>query len=127
MNFIIDMASVPEKQKLFGILKKLKPVRYVFDVKQWKNRRSINQNRYYFGVVLETISQATGFFPDELHDILKRKFNPKIKVLRQTGEELLIGGTTTELNTEEFEKYLENIRIWALSELDVLVPLPGEI
>ena len=121
------MASVPEKQKLFDILKKLKPTRYIFDIKQYRLRRSINANKYYWGVVIETISQATGFFPDELHDILKRKFNPKIKVLRQTGEEMVIGGTTTELNTAEFETYLENIRVWALSDLDILIPLPGEI
>jgi hypothetical protein len=127
MNLVVDMASVTEKQRLYEVLKKLKPARYIFDIKQYRLRRSINQNKYYFGVVLERISQATGFFPDELHDILKRKFNPKIKVLRQTGEEMVIGGTTTEMNTEEFEKYLENIRIWALSELDCLVPLPNEV
>lgn len=126
MDLQIDFSKETEKKKLFGVLQKLKPVRYSLSIKQWRKRRSVSQNKFYWGVVLDILSKETGFFPDELHDILKKKFNPKVKVLRQTGEEFLIGGTTTEMETLEFENYLESIRTWALTDLDIFIPLPNE-
>src|SRR6188768_3163269 len=126
MNFIIDMASVPEKQKLFGILKKLKPVRYVFDIKQWKNRRSINQNNYYHACIVEPLAAYLGYIKEDMHEALKLKFNPKYLTNRKTGEVTTIGGSTTELTTSEMEEYQEQIRIWSLTELDFLIKLPNE-
>lgn len=126
MELQIDFSRETEKRKLYKLLKSLKPVPYVLKIKKWQKKRSISQNKYYWGVVIEILSSETGFFPEEMHDVLKKKFNPKVKVLKQTGEELLIGGTTTEMETLEFENYLESVRTWALTELDIYIPLPNE-
>jgi hypothetical protein len=120
------MASVPEKQKLFDILKKLKPTRYIFDIKQYRLRRSINQNNYYHACIVEPLALFLGYTKDEMHEVLKLKFNPKYLTNRQTGEQMVIGGSTTLLDTAEMEHYQDQIRIWALTELDFLIKLPNE-
>ena len=42
-----------------------------------KHKRSLPQNRYYWGVVLEDIADQTGFWPDEIHDFNKVNFGMK--------------------------------------------------
>jgi len=96
-------------------------------LKKHKKQRSNNQNRYYWGVVLPIISEYVGYRSDEvemLHDNLRYKF------LRESDLEkfgLPRIGSTKKLNTEKFEKYLSNIRIWATSELGIKIPLPNEV
>jgi hypothetical protein len=126
ISLVIDMSKEDQKLRLYKVLKTLKPVKYSLDIKQFKNKRSNPQNRYYWGVIIKILSNETGFFPDEMHEHLKRKFLPVEKVIKQTGERVIVGSTTTELDTFEGEQYFEQIRIWALSELDILIPEPNE-
>jgi len=39
-----------------------------------KSQRSLNQNSYYHGVVVKTLSDFTGYDPEEMHEVLKFKF-----------------------------------------------------
>ena len=91
-----------------------------------KNNRSNNQNAYYWGVVLDMLGKYLGYFPDEIHEVLKQKFLPK-KSLVFKSEEIIIAESTTTLDTQGFEDYLEMIRTWASSELQFYIPLPNEI
>lgn len=98
--------------------------------------RSILENSYYWGVVLDTISSETG--DDDvnfLHDFCKVKFlGPKvlgkpIDMEELDNEQIKKGAkvlTTTTLKTFEFEHYLSQIRIWASRDLSVFIPLPNE-
>jgi len=90
--------------------------------------RSLNQNAWYWGCIVEAISEHTGYTPDEVHDLLKQKFIPK-KLAIQDGngeikDELVIGGTTTKLNKVQFGEYCEAIRRWAAMDLDIVIPDP---
>ncbi len=126
IQLITDFSNETEKKKLYGILKSVKPVKYLVKLSKYRKQRSMPQNKYYWGVVLEILSDCTGFTPEEMHHVLKAKFNPVQKTFKATGETFLMGKSTTELNTEEMEKYLEQIRIFAVQELDCLIPLPNE-
>lgn len=90
--------------------------------------RSHLQNRYYWGVVVDLLSEHTGHTPDEIHDLLKAKFLPKkLAVQDGNGEirgEYVIGGSTAALDKVAFGEYVEAIRHWAAIELDVLIPDP---
>ena len=86
--------------------------------------RSLSQNSYYWGVVIQYISDFTGYEPNELHDELKRKFNPQASRLTN-GE--TYGGSTTKLSTGEFKDYVERIVRWAAMELHVFIPDPNEV
>jgi hypothetical protein len=126
MNLIIDFSKELDKKKLFDILKKLKPVKQCIEIKQYRKGRSNNQLRYYFGVVLKTISNETGNDVEALHEYFKKKFNPAEVKFKATGESLIVGGSTAEFDTADMEAYLEQIRIFALSELHILISLPNE-
>ena len=39
--------------------------------------RSLQANKFYWGVVLETLAHYTGYSPEEMHFICKAKFLPK--------------------------------------------------
>jgi hypothetical protein len=90
-----------------------------------KKRRSYEQLAYTWGCVLSVLSKETGISKEDLWEVLKQKFNPKVHFL-PNGEPILIGETTKKLNTSEYEQFLEQIRIWALSELNIVIPLPNE-
>ena len=37
-------------------------------------QRSGQQSKYYWGVIVEMISQHTGYTPEEVHELLKQRF-----------------------------------------------------
>lgn len=91
--------------------------------------RSPQANRYYWGVVMEALSQHTGYTPEEMHELCKAQFLPrKLAVSDGNGEvvgEFVLGGSTRSLKTNEFYEYVERVRQWA-AELDCYVPDPRE-
>jgi len=81
---------------------------------QWvSTTRSNPQNKYYFGVVVDMISEETGNEPEETHELLKLKF------LKPMGK-----ANTTQLDTREFNLYIEKIQRWAAIELGCIIPDP---
>lgn len=84
--------------------------------------RSNNQNRLYWGVVVQTIATETGHTSEEIHSVLKQMFLPR-RFVTVGKHEHELHKTTTELTTEEFSLYLEQIRAWASTELNINLPL----
>lgn len=88
--------------------------------------RSLQANKFYWGVIVETLSEHTGYEPDEMHEILKSKFLPKkLAVADGNGEivgEFVIGGSTTKLDKAAFADYLRKIQQWAAEDLGVVIP-----
>lgn len=125
MIIFIDFQKKESKQKLFEYLKTLNSV-YKIEIKKDKNKRSYSQNRYYHGIVVKLIAEDTGHFPDEMHEILKTMFLQYDAIIEKTGVVVRIAKSTTELNTAEFEEYLEKCRIFALTDLGIRIPLPNE-
>jgi len=81
-----------------------------------------NQNGYYWSVVIPILSEHFGYLPDEVHLALKFKF------LRNGGSENLPKfRSTSSINKHEWEDLMEKIRIWALSDFDIKIPLPNEV
>ncbi|OPY83165.1 MAG: hypothetical protein A4E71_02920 [Smithella sp. PtaU1.Bin162] len=105
--------------------KKLSGKRVELTLKEEKSQRSLNQNNYYWGVVLKVLSEHTGYDPDDMHEICRYMFLKSFKTVGNFDREYV--KSTTELNTAEFEEYLEKIRRWAAVELNCYTPLPNEI
>jgi hypothetical protein len=101
---------------------------YEIAVRRLYANRSQQQNRYYWGVVVEMLSEYTGFTPDEMHEWLKMKFIPKkLAVCDGNGEvdgEFVVGGSTRKMTPTQFEDYMRTIREWAAEKLDVVIPDP---
>jgi len=125
MNFAIN--NKQDKQNLFNYLKELDND-YIVSVKKQRNNRSNMQNNYYWACIVQELSNFTGFFPDEMHDILKVKFSSEWQTIEI--EDICVSvqtlNSTARMNTGEFELYVEQIRIWALSELGIRLMLPNE-
>jgi hypothetical protein len=93
--------------------------------------RSLNQNAWYWGVIVEAISDYTGFTPDEVHEFLKAKFIPKrLAIADGNGEvvdEYVLGGSTRKMNTLQFGEFCETVRRWAAETLAIDIPDPGDL
>lgn len=92
-------------------------------------RRTDRQNKFYWGVVVKLISDYTGIEPNELHEFLKAQFAPRVetKIELQNGQSIvkLLPISTTKLFTKQFsDDYIEKIRTWAASDLNLVIPDP---
>ena len=90
-------------------------------VRKPKKPRSKQENRYYWGVVIKLLSEATGYNQDEMHEALRMLFLVDRSDLIPTLK------STAFLTVEEFEEYLSTIRMWASQSLNCYIPLPNEV
>lgn len=88
-----------------------------------RKKRSVNQNSYYWGVVVAMIAEAAGYpTPEEAHDALRLHF------LGQHREgQLPTMKSTAELSTTEFEDYLSHCRQLASEMFGLYIPEPNEV
>jgi hypothetical protein len=110
--------------KYFVQVSKLEGKRFELVLRVEKKQRSLPENSYYWGVVLEILSD-NGNTPDEWHEICRYMFLKSFKTIG--GKELEYIKSTTELSTIEFEEYLEKIRRWAMAVFNYHIPLPNEV
>lgn len=106
-------------------MKRMRAGKVIVVVQHPTTGRSSQANRYYWGVVLAAISEHTGYEQDELHEYFKKRFNP-VFVSLGDGEEI-VGGSTSRMDTSTFHDYVERIRRFALTELNVMTPDPNEV
>ena len=96
-------------------------------VKPFKNKRSQNQNKYYWGVVIKELVVKLNADNEEIHSAMKQLFLST--VIRLGTLEIPTVRSTASLNTEEMEEYMSKIRQWASAtpEVALYIPLPNEI
>jgi len=109
-----------ESNELKEKIKSLKDGKYWIEIKNKKPSRSSQQNRYYWGVVLQAMSETTGYSVDEMHQLMARKY------LAYEKYDLMFSRSTTQLDTKEFEEYMEKLRHFASVELACWIPEPNE-
>ena len=95
-------------------------------IRKAKTKRTNEQNRYYWGVVIPILADYFGHdCAEDIHEDLKLKFNPIESKIDSTKK---IGGSTTKLSTIDFysaeDSYIERICRWAASEYDIYIPPP---
>ena len=96
-----------------------------------KKQRSLQQNAYYFGVIIPMLRQGlidTGLrvSKSETHEMLKSKFLKKEIINEKTGEIFEYIGSTTEMSTVDFMGFIAEIQMWASTYLSLYLPDPGE-
>jgi hypothetical protein len=120
--------EVRNRKSFAAAIKRMRDGEVDITVSRHAATRSQQQNRFYWGVIVDLLSDHTGYTPDEVHELLKARFIPKkLAVCDGNGEivgEYVIGGTTTKMNKIEFGEYVESIRRWAAEELGVVIPDP---
>lgn len=96
--------------------------RVVTETKKFRKNRTDAQNRYWWKIVINILSEETGFEPEEMHDWIKREFLP---VVSKKGD-FKSGRSTTRLTTLEFVDLIERVQRWASMELNCYIPDPNE-
>ena len=94
------------------------------------NKRSGQQNRYYWGLVIPMLTEAFKDLGHELsqeetHEFLKAKFNSKQIHNEDTGEAIDLPLSTTRLSKFDFSEYIEKIQRFAAEFLNVVIPDPN--
>lgn len=125
MKFIIKDNN--DKKLLITHLKSLGD-NYIVEVKQNKNTRSMNQNKYYWKCIVQELAKELGYTVDEMHDALKIKFSSEWSQIEYKDKLIPLHSvkSTTVMNTKEFETYCEQIRIWAITDLSIRLRQPNE-
>lgn len=112
-------------------------------IKPYKKNRSVQQNKYLWGVVYPAIiNDENGMLFTEsleqqiaplkvskaevVHELCKHKFLPKVKTVTPSGEVVVLNATTAKLNAFEFQQYVENIQMWAMQTFGIDIPTPNQ-
>lgn len=121
-----DGKIVFDNRKIFDkTLAQYEDGKIIVEVRREKNKRTLDQNAYYWGVVLKTISIDTGHTEQELHDVLKAYIPKKtMPFIKKDGSTINVSvpRSTTELSTGEFSEYIERIRAKFAMEFGIIIP-----
>ena len=96
------------------------------------NKRSNNQNSYYWAVVIPILKDAIlnewgeVWSKEKTHDFCKMQFNYFEKINEDTGEIIRVPKSTTENTTTTQEEFHLEIRKFAKEWFNVDIPLPNE-
>jgi hypothetical protein len=94
-------------QLAIGIVSSLDEGVYDMIIMDKEGARSHDQNSLLWGVIYKGLSDTTGYTQEELHDILRMKFD-----LKDEDGKLL---STATLTKSEFNDYLDKIINWSRS------------
>lgn len=109
-----------------GFLLHLKGKRVGVTVKPERKHRTLQANAYYWKVVLGLIAEWSGHEREEVHDAMKEKFLSRTTIDFPGGKRLVVSPSTAELDTVEFQVYLDRVKRWA-AEQGLNIPDPNEV
>lgn len=95
-------------------------------IKVARPQRSSSQNRFWHGVVIPLFAEHCGYELDEMKDALALRLIPKTVVDLETGEERIVPGHTSALNTKGFNDLIERAQRLA-AEMGIVIPDPETV
>lgn len=98
-----------------------------YSINKWHPTRSILQNDRYFGM-LTYVSIETGNSKDSLHELMKKKFLTKRKLVKLGKKKIWsqITQSTTKLTTKKFMQYNDEVEQF-FREFDIFIPPVGSL
>ncbi|MFA5168759.1 MAG: hypothetical protein WC530_09550 [Candidatus Omnitrophota bacterium] len=93
----------------------------VVTIKRRYKNRTLNQNAYYWGVVLPPIAEHTGHTAEECHEAYKRMFLPP-RIVEFGKMSFKMPGSSADLSTVEMTEFIEKIRAHAAVEFGMNIP-----
>ena len=98
-------------------------------IREEGKNRSLNQNAYYWGVIIKMIADHAGYSSREeiesVHYELARMFLTCTKHC-MGGKDIEVIRSTADLSTVEAEEYYSKIRMWAAIAIPLDIPEPNE-
>jgi hypothetical protein len=99
--------------------------RYTIEITQKRENRTLDQNALYW-LWLTCIEQETGNSKEDIHYYCKDNFLPK-KEMTIAGEVVYIPESTTKKDTKQFSDYMNEVQVFAASELGIILPDPQDL
>ena len=100
-------------------------------IKEYVPKRSVQQNRLYWGLWLKEISSYTGYEEDCLHELFRSEFLPHILGVERESElfglKKTIRHSTTDCTVKQFTDYLERIERFANTEIGITLSHPEDL
>lgn len=97
---------------------------YDVTVNVHRAKRSCPQNRLMW-MWIGLIASELGYTKDELNTVFKSMWCPR-KTVTVAGKATEIPVSTSELDSKQFTTYLDTLKQYALDELHILLPSPGD-
>jgi hypothetical protein len=124
--------SISNKKVVADAFNQLEDGRYKVVISSYK-KRSLPQNAYYWAAMLPMVKDGlreVGYNEvkslDDAHEILKHLFLKRKLSNDNTGDEIVIPGSTAKLTTIEFNTFIDEVIQWAAEYLGITIPLPNE-
>lgn len=99
-------------------------------IKVHRNKRSLDQNAWEWGIAIPLIAEALGYDRDEREEHEKIHYALVLMCFGTEWDEKLKQEIpkvrSSQLNTKEFSEYMEWLVRWAAREHGVVIPLPSE-
>ncbi len=111
-----------QPQKYLVHLSQLNGKKIELVLRKRRSQRSLEQNRAYWGIAIEILSNHLGYDKDTMHHALKVKFASAVDPV--TG--LTIIESTAKMDTKRFIQYYEDIQRWSMEFLNCYIPDPNE-
>src|SRR3990167_9319911 len=102
------------------------------DLKKWEGmgveiekvneNKTLQQLRYLWGIVYKIISEDTGFTPEEVSEVYKKKFLTYQKEHKKKIYNFTKG--LSELKKEEMAKFIDKVIRHATTDLGLIIPEP---
>lgn len=105
-------------------VKRLEGKEIILVITRWRRKRTHPQNNYYWGVVIEILSDLFGYEPEETHEALLAQHSRLPGNGPGMPERIL---RTSRMTTVQFINYIDKIKRWALLEFGVVIPEPNEV
>jgi hypothetical protein len=134
VNFATNLknaAGINFPPHIAGMLQSMVGTIVLITVEKRKKRRSLNQNAYYWKVIIPAIHEmfvqnGNDVDEEDVHNYLKEQVGKLSKViLLPDGSIEKIVGSTANLSTMQFEMYVEKCRAFA-AQFGFLIKLPNE-
>ncbi len=123
-KLVLDARERAQRQ---GYLKRLAGQPVVVVVKVRRNQRSLDQNKWWWGVAIPLLALELGYDKHDLEDLhyalVAKCFGTHVDPILK---EEIPSVRSSQLTTTEFSELMEWAVRWAASEYGIVVPLPGE-
>lgn len=96
-------------------------------VTRQQHARTLPQNRYYHGVVVDMIAGYIGENREDAHALLKAQFLSPRSIELLNGQTLTMPPSTRLLTVEQFTEYIERVRVWAAQFLGLSIPDANQV
>src|SRR5258706_615336 len=81
-----------------------------------RKHRSLNANRYYWGIVVAAGSGWSGYEPEEFHQAMKGIHLPRKQLVLPTGEGVDTLASTHDMDTEAFSDFVNPVGRWLVHQ-----------